>query len=97
VTAVLWRLKLPASLFPSELAQGIGTALVTTVVGLWIADWRVYLQNRRDYTAKLRKNPRTRFLVSIKPQANNDSYDTVVQAFSDANNIPECDPPTDLA
>lgn len=66
------------------------------IVRLWIADWRHYLKNRRDYTSALRRDPRARFLVDIKPRTKNDAYDTVVKNFADINNIPSCGPPGDV-
>jgi len=65
------------------------------VVQMWLADWRVYLSNRRDYTRRLRGSPQAQFLVDRKPKAN-DSYDTVIKNFADINNIPACDPPLDV-
>lgn len=66
------------------------------IVKAWIADWRVYLKDRRDYAKNLRKDRNARFLVRIKPKAN-DSYDRVLTNFGDANDLPDCDPPLDLA
>lgn len=65
------------------------------VMRMWLADWRVYLTDRRDYTRRLRRNAEAQFLVDRKPKAN-DSYDTVIKNFADINNIPVCDPPLDV-
>lgn len=65
------------------------------VVRLWLADWGVYLADRRDYTRRLRSDAGAKFLLDRKPKAN-DSYDTVIKNFADINDIPVCDPPLDV-
>lgn len=65
------------------------------IVKSWVADWRVYLNNRRDYTTRLRKKPRAQFLVDEKPKAG-DPYDAVIKNFADANDMPDCAPTLDV-
>ncbi len=65
------------------------------IVKAWVADWRVYLGNRRDYTVRLRSNPRAQFLVDEKPRAN-DPYDRVIKNFADINDMPDCGPTLDV-
>ncbi len=65
------------------------------IVKSWVADWRVYLGNRRDYTTRLRKKPRAQFLVDEKPKAG-DPYDAVIKNFADANDMPDCAPTLDV-
>lgn len=66
------------------------------IVDLWLDDWRIYLQNRREYATALRRDETARFLVDEKPRAN-DSYDLVIENFADINDIPECAPPLDVS
>lgn len=39
-----------------------------TQASRWIADWRVYLQNRRDYADRLPQDPDLRFYVTQRPE-----------------------------
>ena len=65
------------------------------IVTAWVADWRVYLANRRDYARRLRRDPQAQFLVDQKPRAN-DSYDRVIKNFADINDMPDCGPTLDV-
>jgi len=64
------------------------------LVGKWLADWRRYLGNRRDYAAALRKNPKARLFVDEKF---NDSIETVVSTFAQVNDMDSCATPTDVS
>lgn len=59
----------------------------------WLADWRTYLANRRDYTRRLRDDPRAQFLVAEKFR---DPIDTVISTFAEVNDMATCAPPGDV-
>lgn len=60
----------------------------------WLKEWRLYLQDRRQYTAKLRVNERSQFLLNENPAG--DSIDRSIQAFADVNDMPVCATPGDV-
>ena len=60
----------------------------------WIADWRTYLRDRRDYTVRLRQKPRAQLLFDKNPAG--DPIDQPIKEFADVNDIPSCDPPGDI-
>jgi hypothetical protein len=60
----------------------------------WIRDWRTYTHDRRDYTRRLRRSPRAKFLLDVNKAG--DSVDRVITNFADINDIPACDAPGDV-
>jgi hypothetical protein len=60
----------------------------------WLADWRTYLGDRRDYAAALRTNPGARLLVSEKPGEGR-QITGWIDEFAKANRMPSCVTPTD--
>lgn len=60
----------------------------------WIRDWRTYVGDRRDYTQRLRRDRRARFLLDVNRAG--DSVDRALKNFADINDMPECDPPGDI-
>ncbi len=63
------------------------------LVRAWLGDWRTYLGNRRDYTRRLREDPRARFLLDEKFS---DPIDTVISTFAEVNDMAACAPPGDV-
>jgi ABC-type transporter Mla subunit MlaD len=64
------------------------------VVQPWLADWRTYLGNRRDYADRLANDPGAQLLVDEKFH---DSIETVIGTFAEVNDMPACAPPGDVA
>jgi hypothetical protein len=64
------------------------------VVRPWLADWRTYLGDRRDYAERLRTDPHARLFVDEKF---NDSIETVIETFAEVNEMPSCVVPGDVA
>lgn len=60
----------------------------------WIADWRIYLQDREDYAERLRTDQNAQLYVSRSKLG--DSVDKTIQIFSQVNEIPACDTPGDV-
>ncbi len=60
----------------------------------WLKDWRTYLEDRRDFTKRLREDPTERFLVSVSPLG--DSVDKTIEIFTQVNDIPSCATPGDI-
>ncbi|MCU1353950.1 MAG: hypothetical protein JWM05_3159 [Acidimicrobiales bacterium] len=60
----------------------------------WIGDWRTYLSNRRDYTRRLRKNPRAQLYFDRNPAG--DPIDGPIKIFAQVNDLPQCFPPGDI-
>jgi hypothetical protein len=63
------------------------------VVRPWLADWRTYLDNRRDYERRLRTDPGARLFVDEKF---GDPIETVIGIFADVNDMPSCATPGDV-
>ena len=68
----------------------------TLAVTQWIEDWRVYVQDRRDYTAQLRVDPMTRFAVT---QSDRDrrQVTSALDRFANVNYMSSCVIPDDLS
>ena len=64
------------------------------LVTKWLADWRRYVGNRRDYASRLRTDPSARLFVDEKF---NDSIETVVSTFAQVNDMDSCATPTDVS
>jgi hypothetical protein len=64
------------------------------VVRPWLADWRTYLGDRRDYAERLRTDPKARLFVDEKF---NDSIETVIETFAEVNEMDSCVVPGDVA
>ena len=63
------------------------------VVRPWLADWRTYLDNRRDYADRLRTDPDAQLLVDEKFS---DSIETVIGTFAEVNEMDSCVVPGDV-
>ena len=61
----------------------------------WIADWRVYLDDRAQYADALRTDPDARLLVSEKPGEGR-QITGWIDEFALANRMPSCATPTDV-
>ncbi|MGI8710550.1 MAG: hypothetical protein ACR2LA_06120 [Acidimicrobiales bacterium] len=60
----------------------------------WVRDWRRYVADRRDYAARLGRDPAARFYVSKSPLG--DSVDRTIEVFADVNDMPACATPGDV-
>lgn len=60
----------------------------------WIADWRTYVANRRDYADRLRVDPEARLLLD--QSLGGDSVDKPIEIFADVNDMPSCATPGDV-
>lgn len=63
------------------------------IVEEWLADWRVYLDDRDRYAEKLREDPDSRLLVSPKDGQHITEY---LDAFAADNHMPACSTPIDV-
>jgi hypothetical protein len=64
------------------------------IVAEWVADWRVYLEDRAQYADALREDPEARFLVSPKDGQHVTEY---LDAFAKDNRMPACSTPLDVS
>jgi hypothetical protein len=62
----------------------------------WLGDWRTYLNDRREYSVELRKDPMTRFAVT---QSDRDKSQVTgaLDRFARINEMAACKIPDDLA
>lgn len=60
----------------------------------WLADWRTYVENRRDFADRLRDDPEARFLLD--QSLGGDSVDKPIEVFADVNDMPSCATPGDV-
>lgn len=60
----------------------------------WLADWRIFLEDRETYASALRTDPEARMLVSEKPGEGR-HITGWVDEFAKANRMPSCSSPTD--
>ncbi len=60
----------------------------------WLGDWRTYVENRRDYAARLRVDPEARLLLD--QSLGGDSVDKPIEIFADVNDMPTCATPGDV-
>jgi hypothetical protein len=66
-----------------------------TVVDQWLADWRIYLGDRRDFANRLRRDRNAKLLLDEK---HGHGIDEVITIFAhDANDMPSCAAPGDVA
>jgi hypothetical protein len=81
--------------FVDELAANAPTSGDAKVsVEGWIADWRIYLENREDFADRLRTDPDAQLLLDRSELG--DSVDKTIQIFSQVNEIPACETPGDV-
>jgi hypothetical protein len=59
----------------------------------WLADWRVFLEDRADYAEALRDDPGARLLVSAKEGQHITEF---LDAFAGDNDMPACSTPIDV-
>jgi hypothetical protein len=70
-----------------------GRASDRTVVNGYLEDWRVYLQDRRNFSDALRKDPKAKPLFT----ETHGGWDTdAIDAMANANDIPDCATPGDM-
>lgn len=62
------------------------------LVGRWLADWQVYLQDRVDYAERLRTDEDARLLVTRKE---NSQITEFLDQFAKDNDMPACSTPID--
>jgi hypothetical protein len=60
----------------------------------WLADWRTYIGNRRDFAQRLREDPGARLLLD--QSLGGDSVDKPIEIFADVNDMPTCATPGDV-
>ncbi len=70
-----------------------GSARDGHLVELWLADWDLYLSNRRDYAAILHQNLDKAFAVSLR---NGTPITERLDGFADINNMVSCETPGDV-
>lgn len=63
------------------------------IVTGWLADWKVYLQDRRNFAAALRVNPKAEPLFT---QIHGGWSSDAIDAMASANNVPDCATPGDM-
>jgi len=62
----------------------------------WLQDWRLYLQDRRDYASALRTDPDAKLVITVNPKLK-DGVDQTITIFArDANDMDDCVPPGDV-
>ena len=64
-----------------------------TLVRAWLADWRIYLDDREAYATALRADADARLMVSAK---DNDQITEHLDAFAADNRMPACATPLDV-
>lgn len=62
----------------------------------WIGDWRIYLNDRREYTVQLRKDPMTRFAVT-QSDRDKSQITGALDRFARINEMVACKIPDDLS
>lgn len=63
------------------------------LVRLWLADWRIYLDDREAFATALRGDPDAQLLVTAKDREQITEY---VDAFAADNHMPACATPLDV-
>lgn len=63
------------------------------IVEAWIADWRVYLDDREAYADAVSTDPEAQLFVSVK---DNEQVTEYMDAFAQDNDIPACATPIDV-
>lgn len=65
--------------------------------GWFRPDWHTYLDDRRDFAARLAKDPKAEMFVSRSNIANiKDTVDRTIQVFAEVNDIRACATPGDV-
>lgn len=77
-----------------DLAAGAPAGDDGEIVRSWLADWQVYLGDRRDYAEALRTDPEARLLVTPK---DNEQVTEFIDAFAADNRMPSCGTPLDVS
>ena len=73
--------------------QAPGRASDRTVVDGYLKDWNIYLQDRRNFSEALRKDPKAQPLLT----ETHGGWDTdAIDAMARANDIPDCATPGDM-
>jgi hypothetical protein len=62
------------------------------IVGLWLEDYRIFLEDRRDYADRLRVDPEARLLVSPKDER---QITRAIDGFAEDNRMESCETPLD--
>jgi hypothetical protein len=62
------------------------------IVGLWLEDYRIFLDDRRDYADRLRADPEARLLVSPKDER---QITRAIDGFAEDNRMESCETPLD--
>lgn len=65
-----------------------------TSVNGWLADWRRYLADRRDFARRLRRDPKAQLRLSLSPLK--DGVDQTIEVFADVNDMASCATPGDV-
>ncbi len=63
------------------------------VVTAWLSDWKVYVSDRRDFTRRLRLDPKAEPLFT---EVHGGWATNSIDAFADANDLVACSSPQDL-
>lgn len=64
-----------------------------TIVSGMFEDWTIYLQDRRNFSVALRKDPKAKPLMT---ESHGGWGTDAIQAMTDANDIPDCATPGDM-
>ncbi|MCX7621411.1 MAG: hypothetical protein N2037_11280 [Acidimicrobiales bacterium] len=65
------------------------------MVSEWLADWAIYLEDRREYADRLRQDVNARFYVT-KSDRDNKQITQAVDRFAAVNAMPSCGIPNDV-
>jgi hypothetical protein len=75
-------------------AQPVADEKGQAIVPLWIADYRTYIQDRRDYAEMLRRGENEPF---AETRVDGIPLSEKVSTFATANRMPACQAPVDLS
>jgi hypothetical protein len=76
----------------TELGARIPPGEDREIVSEWLADWRIYVDDRRDFADALRTDERSRLLVTAKGGQQITDY---INEFAKDNQMPACGSPID--
>lgn len=76
-------------------ADPLATADEQEIVDKWIADWRIYLDDRALYADAVEEDPGAPFQITENEELGRGVDDTI-RTFADVNDMPECRPPGDV-
>ena len=62
-------------------------------MGEWLEDWDLHLQDRQDYAAALREDPKARFTETAKA---NRQVSRAIDGYAQVNRMPSCETPGDV-